>query len=67
VPELRRLPDHAVHAPWQATEATLAAAGVRLGETYPLPMVDRAAARERALDAWRTHVRRQQSADASGG
>ena len=67
VPELRRLPDSAVHAPWQATEPALAAAGVRLGETYPLPMVDHAVARERALDAWRTHVREQTPADASGG
>ena len=66
VPELRRLPESAVHAPWLATESTLASADVRLGETYPLPMVDHAAARERALDAWRTHVRAQPQADASG-
>lgn len=67
LPELRRLPDRAVHAPWLAPEAVLVKAGVRLGETYPLPMVDHAAARQRALDAWRTHVRGQRSADASGG
>ncbi len=67
LPELRRLSDRTIHAPWLATEPTRAAAGVRLGETYPLPMVDHAAARPRALDAWRTHVRGQRSADASGG
>jgi len=66
VPELRRLPDQAIHAPWLATKPTLTAAGVRLGETYPLPMVDHAAARDRALDAWRTHVRGQPQVDASG-
>ncbi len=56
LPELRRLSDRAVHAPWLAPEAVLAKAGVRLGESYPLPMVDHATARQRALDAWRTHV-----------
>ncbi len=66
LPELRRLPDHAIHAPWQATEPTLAAAGVQLSETYPLPMVDHGAARQRALEAWRTQVRGQPPADASG-
>ncbi|MDI6712633.1 MAG: deoxyribodipyrimidine photo-lyase/cryptochrome family protein, partial [Anaerosomatales bacterium] len=53
VPELSRVPDRWIHAPWQAPEAELAAAGVRLGETYPHPIVDHAAARARALDAYR--------------
>lgn len=35
VPELARLPDEYVHCPWQAPADVLAAAGVRLGETYP--------------------------------
>lgn len=51
-PELARVPDRWIHAPWEAPEAELAAAGVRLGETYPHPMVDHAAARARALDAY---------------
>lgn len=49
VPELRALPTRYVHAPWLAPPLELAAAGVRLGETYPLPIVDHAFARERFL------------------
>jgi deoxyribodipyrimidine photo-lyase len=49
VPELRGLPDDAVHAPWELGPVELDAAGVRLGETYPAPIVDHAKARERAL------------------
>jgi deoxyribodipyrimidine photo-lyase len=40
-----------IHAPWTATSIELAAAGVRLGQTYPAPIVDHAAARSRALNA----------------
>ena len=50
VPELAKLPAPAIHAPWRADRATLAAAGVRLGETYPEPLVDHARARARTLD-----------------
>jgi deoxyribodipyrimidine photo-lyase len=49
VPEIARLGDGQIHAPWTATSAQLAAAGVRLGEHYPHPIVDHAKARERAL------------------
>jgi deoxyribodipyrimidine photo-lyase len=52
VPELARLPADVIHRPWEADPLTLHAAGVRLGETYPLPIVDHAAARTRALDAY---------------
>ncbi|HEY4586836.1 MAG TPA: deoxyribodipyrimidine photo-lyase [Brevundimonas sp.] len=51
IPELRALPDRWLHAPWTAPAAVLAEAGVRLGRTYPRPIVDHAAARSRALDA----------------
>ena len=57
LPELRRLSDRHVHAPWQAPETVLSRAGIRLGRTYPYPMVDLDSGRQRALEAWRTRVR----------
>ncbi len=54
LPELAKLPAAAIHAPWEADAGTLAAAGVDLGETYPWPIVDHAAARKRALAALET-------------
>ncbi len=51
VPELARLPDRALQAPWEASATELAEAGVRLGDTYPRPIVDLAAGRTRALAA----------------
>jgi len=53
VPEIGRLSDDHLHCPWAAPQEALDAAGVRLGETYPQPIVDHAAARERALAAYR--------------
>jgi len=52
VPELAELPDKALFAPWEANPDTLSQAGVTLGETYPKPIVDLKASRERALDAF---------------
>ncbi|GIK88576.1 MAG: deoxyribodipyrimidine photo-lyase [Betaproteobacteria bacterium] len=52
VPELASLPGSVIHAPWQAAPAALEAARVALGRTYPLPIVDHAAARARALAAF---------------
>jgi deoxyribodipyrimidine photo-lyase len=52
VPELARLPDAALHAPWAAKPALLAAAKLRLGQDYPLPLVDLGESRERALAAY---------------
>jgi deoxyribodipyrimidine photo-lyase len=53
VPELARLPPSLIHRPWEASPAQLSAAGIRLGETYPLPIIDHAHARDRALQAFR--------------
>lgn len=51
VPELAKMPSSHIHAPWTAPPAMLAAAGVRLGETYPTPIVPHDEARARALAA----------------
>lgn len=51
VPELAALPAPAIHAPWKAPRGTLAGIGLVLGRDYPLPIVDHAAARARALAA----------------
>lgn len=40
VPELAGLPMPFLHEPWRAPETVLAAAGVRLGETYPERLFD---------------------------
>ena len=52
VPELAKLEAKWIHRPWEAPKAVLEAAGVRLGESYPLPIVDHASARARALAAY---------------
>jgi deoxyribodipyrimidine photo-lyase len=52
VPELAKLSDGAIHQPWTAQKAQLSAAGVTLGQTYPLPIVDHAKARQAALAAY---------------
>ncbi len=52
VPELDRLPESVIHCPWQAKPDVLARAGVRLGTTYPQPIIDHQFARRRALAAY---------------
>lgn len=54
VPELGRLDGKALHKPWQEKPQRLAEAGVKIGETYPAPIVDHGKARERALAAYRS-------------
>lgn len=52
VPELGRLPDKHIHAPWEAPPEILAGAGVKLGGNYPKPLVLPAEGRQAALDAY---------------
>ena len=52
LPELAGLDAAAIHAPWLAEPARLRAAGVELGKSYPLPVVDHAQARLRTLQRY---------------
>lgn len=49
LPELKKLPPAWIHKPWQAPDFLLQQAGISLGKTYPLPLVDHKQARETAL------------------
>jgi deoxyribodipyrimidine photo-lyase len=49
VPEIARLPDAFLHAPWTAPAALLREARIVLGRDYPRPIVDHQWARERFL------------------
>ncbi len=49
LPQLAALPDAALHAPWAARPADLAAADVVLGRDYPQPVVQHDEARARTL------------------
>jgi deoxyribodipyrimidine photo-lyase len=57
-PELTKLPDEWLHQPWRAPREILQHAGVKLGGTYPEPLVSHAIAREVALEAF-SKIRRQ--------
>ena len=52
VPEIARLPDKWLHAPWTAPPMVLEASGLRLDRDYPAPIVDHEFARARALEAY---------------
>jgi deoxyribodipyrimidine photo-lyase len=54
VPELATLPARYIHRPWEAPRDILFHASVKLGETYPVPVVEHEHARRRALAAYET-------------
>ncbi|MBD7983952.1 deoxyribodipyrimidine photo-lyase [Sporosarcina sp. Sa2YVA2] len=54
VPELAALPAPFIHKPSEAPTDILEEAGIAIGQTYPSPMIDHAAARKRALLAYDT-------------
>ena len=49
VPEIAGLPDRYIHRPWEAPPALLARAKIDLATTYPNPIIDHGAARDRPL------------------
>jgi len=52
VPEIAELPNKYLHRPWEAPALILETAGIKLGDTYPAPIVDHKEARETALGAY---------------
>jgi deoxyribodipyrimidine photo-lyase len=57
VPELAGLPAKFIHRPTEAPAKVLEAAGVKLGETYPEPIVDHAMGRDRFLKIAESHLK----------
>ena len=52
VPELARVADKQIHAPWLLDAAAQAAAGCVIGSDYPAPVVDHASARQKTLERY---------------
>jgi len=52
LPQLARLGDELIHAPWEAGPIELEAAGIELGRSYPRPIVDHAEARAKTLQRY---------------
>lgn len=52
LPQLAKLSDKRIHAPWTAAPDERMSAGVTLGTNYPRPIVDHAQARERTLERY---------------
>jgi len=56
LPELKDIPSSYIHKPWEAPADVLEKANVTLNKTYPAPIVDHKAARERALEHYQ-HIK----------
>lgn len=52
VPEIALLPNKFIHQPWEAPEDVLESCGVKLGVSYPFPIVEHGEARDLALEAY---------------
>ncbi len=52
VPELKTLPLKFLFKPWEAPKEILREAAIELGRDYPLPIVDLAVSRDKALEAY---------------
>lgn len=49
IPELAKLSNDEIHTPWEISKENLEKADIKLGKTYPFPIVDHKKAREKAL------------------
>ena len=52
LPQLAKLPDELIHAPWEARPIDLESAGITLGRDYPQPLVQHDAARAKTLERY---------------
>ena len=53
IPELKNIPSKYIHLPSEIDKDTLLSYDVKLGEDYPIPIVDLSLSRERALNEFR--------------
>lgn len=53
IPELKKVPAGKIHEPWLLSSTEQQKASVKLGASYPMPVVEHKEARERALDAYK--------------
>ena len=53
IPELKNIPSKYIHLPSEMDENTLLSYDIKLGEDYPIPIVDLSLSRQRALDEFR--------------
>ena len=54
IPELKDMPNKYLFNPWEAPEDVLVSANVKLGQNYPLPIVEIGSSRQKALEAFAT-------------
>lgn len=54
VPEISQLSDKNIHAPWLTPPLQQHALGISIGKDYPLPIVDHASQREKALTLYKS-------------
>jgi deoxyribodipyrimidine photo-lyase len=66
LPELERVPDRYIHAPWTMPPLEQEAAGVRIGRDYPAPVVDHAAARAVTLELYAAAASGRRARQAEG-
>lgn len=53
VPEIVAVPNDWIHEPWKMPELIQVSTGVRIGKSYPLPIVDHTVIKDRTLTAYK--------------